>query len=149
MVNAISIWEPWASFMRADMKRIETRSWPMPDNVKGKPLLICAAKCWTKEQMAIYDKLADMFPQSMPPRMHQGMAVALVRAIESKPTEDITFDESFIMEEELGDYSPSRWGWITEPIDLQFTPFSVRGSQGIYKVAVKQSLSMLKKVKPF
>jgi len=60
-VKAISVWEPWASWMRAGLKRNETRDWPM--SYRG-PLLIYAAKCWTRDQQEAYAAIRLDYPST-------------------------------------------------------------------------------------
>lgn len=43
-MKAISLWQPWASLIMLDAKRIETRSWKPPESVIGQRVFIHAAK---------------------------------------------------------------------------------------------------------
>jgi len=45
-MKAISLWQPWASLMARDIKRVETRSW---NTSHRGPLLIHASAKWTRE----------------------------------------------------------------------------------------------------
>jgi hypothetical protein len=57
MIKAISLWQPWASFIPQGLKHYETRSWKT--SYRGK-LLICSTVENSKqynEYLKIYDKL--------------------------------------------------------------------------------------------
>jgi len=141
-VKAISLWEPWATAMRLGLKRNETRSRRCPQALIGKPLLICAAKT---ERGLTADTEWIIPHLTCKPPLNFGMAVALVRVTRvietniiagSYPTPHISD-----MEKKLGNYSPGRFAWITEPIDLEFTPFPMRGQQGLFDVELPEGIA--------
>lgn len=156
IVKALSLWEPWASLMRYGVKKIETRSWST--GYRGL-LLICASKRWTREMQAAAEPLFSGVLRHRPDideldmEVHPGMAVALVQLVHVAHTEHLTSNVGVTvavreriahkrfyqalpasMEFNLGDYSPGRYGWCTEPIDTDFEPFAVRGAQGLFEV---------------
>ncbi len=57
-IKAISLHQPWASFITLGLKHFETRSWGT--KYRGK-LVICAAKKNTKQQQSNYEDLASSF----------------------------------------------------------------------------------------
>jgi hypothetical protein len=139
-VTAISLWEPWASLMREGAKTIETRSWMT--EMRG-PLLICAAKKRDRESLLLLNDpefqrglaslaggravtAADLF---------FGHAVAMVHLRGCRRTE--TLLRNGLREEAFGDYSPGRWGWITDNLRL-FTPFPVKGAQGLFRATLPE-----------
>lgn len=143
-VKSISLWEPWATAMRLGLKTIETRSWPT--SYRG-PLLICAAKTERGCQTALCNdanvrnimilaarqrgiEVSEMF--------NFGKAVALVDLVGCRPTAIATspvfWDDRPATERFLGDYSPGRFAWMTEPIQTDFEPFPISGSQGFFAV---------------
>ena len=137
-VNAISLYEPWATAMRLWLKRNETRSFEPYSRLMNKPLLICAAKKDTGELRAIASELLPVGEG-----LHHGKAVALVRLVDVQTsTEFALFSKRQSTEQELkwGDYSPGRYAWITEPISLDFNPFPVIGRQGVFKVEFPYAL---------
>ena len=133
IVNAITLHEPWASLMRAGEKRNETRSW---GTRHLGPLLICAAK--TKKGLTEETEWAIPFLRG--PLLNFGHAVALVNLKRVVRTEHFKtpadWDNYPMNEKAFGDYSPGRFAWITEPIDLGFDPFPVKGRQGLFRIAL-------------
>ena len=43
-MKAISLWQPWASLIACEAKRIETRSWKPPQSLIGERIAIHAAQ---------------------------------------------------------------------------------------------------------
>lgn len=138
IIKALSLWEPWASLMRARGKRIETRSWGT--SYRG-PLLICAslkiAVDWVEDP--VFKKYLPAGLKSL----HPGHAVALVNlkaVARTEQTPPAAVQDLFPAvdsdEWAFGDYSPGRFAWITEPIDTLFFPFVVRGAQGLFEVEI-------------
>jgi hypothetical protein len=144
-VKAISLWEPWASLMRAGAKTIETRSWYT--NYRG-PLLICASKHWDAGlssflECAIVQSSLRSIPEFKQCRcvrsshLWKGHAVCIVDLIECVSTdgwEDIPYKELA-----FGDFSSGRFGWITQNLRT-FAPFPVRGRQGLFDVELPSDL---------
>jgi hypothetical protein len=143
IVKALSLWEPWASLMRAGLKRIETRCWYT--GYRG-PLLICASKRWTREERTATEDIAidleENFGIAWDRVVRPGLAVALVRLTGCVRT-DRLLGLSLVAgaERMLGDYSLGRFCWCTEPICLDFEPFAVRGAQGLFEVEVPPELA--------
>ena len=136
-VKAISLWEPWASLMRAGHKHNETRSWAT--SYRG-PLLICAAKTQaglTEETEFIIPMLMNALADGTPPEhlLSFGKAVALVNVVTCVPTDLVSRSST---ERNLGDYTPGRYAWITKPIDTTFEPFPVKGQQGFFTAEVEE-----------
>lgn len=145
-VRAITLWQPWASFMVAapdPLKSIETRSWST--TYRG-PLLIHAAKrepAWVRNLFLENQPLlrllvtlrrnasgqfflADVF-DSLP----RGAILGGGTLVGCEPTERVSVapDSS---EGRLGDYSPGRWAWgITRAYSLR-EPVAANGKQGLW-----------------
>lgn len=142
-VTAISLWEPWASLMRAGSKRVETRSWYTAH--RG-PLLICASK---KRNVLSLNLLHEpAFSRGIAPLvgrgegLHFGMAVALVDLVDVVRTDlrPARWEHVFVGDElAFGDYSGRRYAWVTDNLRT-FDPFPVRGAQGVFKVDVPSYL---------
>jgi len=146
LVNAISLWEPWATAMRLKLKKNETRSWALPGGYIGKPLMICAAK--TKSGMDTYAvEIVEQAPGFK--EFNFGCAVALVLPVGCVKTEFIVESGgSCPTEMDLGDYTPGRWAWCTESINTIFEPFPVKGRQGLFQVEIDPKL-LQPKERPF
>jgi len=140
--RAISLWEPWATAMRLDLKRNETRGWSPPVSCVGDLLLICGAK--TRVGFRGFDaSLLQRIIAAKSAGWCFGMAAALVRlvAVEQtelyEPAKDGRDDE---LECRLGNYEPGRFVWMTVPVDLGFEPFPVRGRQQFFPVRLSNEL---------
>lgn len=110
-MKAISLHQPWASWIAEGKKTIETRMWST--RYRG-PLLICSTKS---------PKVAG-YPL--------GKALCIVQLVNCRPMTKA--DEAAAMC--LCD--PGRWAWLLDEIRL-VEPFAVRGSQGFYEVDMPDS----------
>ncbi len=58
-MKAITLWQPWATLMAGGVKVVETRSWPIPDNIlqtikdtgRPFPVLVHAGAAWNLDLM--------------------------------------------------------------------------------------------------
>lgn len=136
-MKIISLWEPWATLMAIDAKRIETRSWST--SYRGW-LAIHAAKKWTKDQQA-YAK-SDGFRKALDAagvtKFPLGCIVGVVRLLECKRIVDKK--QPWILqhmeppsEPELwfGNYEVGRFGWVTDKAFRLPEPIPFRGLQGL------------------
>ena len=137
-ITAISLWEPWASLIRYGSKTVETRGWST--NFRG-PLLICAAKRWSKEQ---YEYLHSVPVQNRLWRatgrtpteatdMLFGKAVAVANLVDVASTDSNEYADLFGEQGHFGNFGPGRFGWVLKDI-VAIRPFTVRGSQGLFRV---------------
>ena len=132
-LKAITLWQPWASAMAAEMKRNETRSWRT--DYRG-PLLIHAAarrptECdlWVLEHPAVKLRLAldNIDPKKFP----LGAAVCIVKLVDCVRVETIR-DTLSPMELALGNYNNGRYAWITEFLHYIDKPIPMKGAQGFW-----------------
>lgn len=158
-VTALSLWEPWASLMATGAKRIETRDWSM--KYRGW-LLICAAARRVKRELNEYldDDVFQLGLGGMPllpvgiDDLAFGHAVALVRAVDVVPTQElaaritghmvpgISLDEMY-----FGDFTPGRFGFVTTDL-IRLKPFPVKGAQGLFKVRLPDDLALCPREAP-
>lgn len=129
-MKAISLWEPWATLMALDAKRIETRSWAT--HVRG--------------QVAIHAAKQPFHPGDWPPDLlawmsrvkfwgsgyHYGCVVAIAELVDCVPTEQLLLqvDER---ERAFGNYHPRRFGWVFKNVRRLTSPIPARGSQGFWE----------------
>ncbi|MCP4493429.1 MAG: hypothetical protein GY820_39895 [Gammaproteobacteria bacterium] len=160
-VKAISIYNPHACMMRAGPKLNETRTWA--PKYRG-PLLICAAKKWSKAQqdaLVVFRRysftdpgdgswhfrgLSEMlerdegsvYPDPIEAKhLYPGKAVALVNLVEVVRAEDAS---ACRVERACGDYTPGRFVWRTTPMNTIFKPFPVKGQQGLFNVELPEGI---------
>ena len=123
-MKAISLKQPWATWIQVGDKTIETRTWPTKH--RG-PLLICASK-----RPKVCETLRDgrrEYPA--------GCAVCVVTVLDCRPMTPEDEDAA------LCDCEPGRWAWLLDRI-VPITAFPVRGQLGLFEVelptAVKKAL---------
>lgn len=154
-IPCLSLWQPWASLIALDAKRIETRSWSTA--YRG-PLAIHAAKRWTGEEARICATHPFWTPllraglvESDPRKpghakatsfMPFGAIVALVELIDCVPTfKKGTLGECWLatslspVEQAFGDYSAGRFGWRLKNVRALPSPVPYRGEQGLFHVS--------------
>lgn len=148
-VKAISLWQPWATFMVQrytlnDGDRIakanETRSWWT--SYRG-PLVIHAAKYRGPKVGDIYeDDTVEALMEIMGYKddgsdLPYGALLGIVQVLDCVRTETLD-DELLFREEALGDYSPGRFAWITDPHKTKRfdEPIPYRGKQGLFNVDI-------------
>jgi activating signal cointegrator 1 len=132
-VKAISLWQPWASYIPQQIKQFETRSWYT--SYRG-DLLICSAKKKTKDLANIHDRIRSEYCLKMPGfyDLPFGEIIALVTM-----TDCLKMTTSFLMqqpEEEIatGDWQVGRFAWKLENIRIPKRAVAVVGKQGLFDV---------------
>lgn len=144
IIKAISLHQPWATFITMGLKKYETRSWYT--SYRG-PLLICAAKKVSTSQKFIHNYLINKYQQLLTQTDNYiewddlpfGCAVALVdltacikmlpQFINQKPETEI----------DTGDWKPGRFAWQLDIIRPIVPPMRVIGKQGLFNVEVDLS----------
>ncbi len=134
-VKAISLHQPWASFIAMGLKRFETRNWTT--NYRG-TLVICSAKKNTKQQRSNYTELAKCLNISLSKypwaNFPLGKAIAICELTDCiKMTEEIIYQQP---ENELvcGHWEVGRFAWQLENVKALDSPFSVKGQQGLWDI---------------
>ena len=152
VIPAITLWQPWATLWAAGLKKIETRSWSTP--VRGRVLIHAAAK-WdalTREACAnefISPALAQL-GYLQPVRREERRADdfmadggilrrwvkpmplgAIVGCAEIVRVAGTTALFANIVRRELafGDYSPGRFGWVSQNQLIFDRPIRASGAQ--------------------
>jgi hypothetical protein len=149
-MKALTLHQPWATLMAIGAKRIETRSWST--NYRG-PLAIHAATTYPKyaKDFCCSDALHKAmgwpdiqdFPSvlewkaSMDERilaMPIGAIVGVCDLVDCFSTSRIAEGQLALIhqEDEFGDYSPARYGWLTEKMKALAEPIPVRGAQRLW-----------------
>lgn len=148
-MNALTVWQPWASLIAAGLKLHETRGWPT--NQRG-PLVIHAAKRWEQDQVdVIYDEpfrsAMDRMGVMLPPWrkalaarfLPLGCAVGVARIVDCFPTDEPEMRLHHIPRERwrdeiaFGDWRPGRFAFrLADAVEMQNLP--MRGKQGFFRV---------------
>ena len=127
-MEAISLWQPWASAMAFGWKQVETRHWAT--KYRG-PLLIHAAKKvieWPSIDIQLAFKGIAFLPSDLPlgALLCKVDLVDCERILVHNKPEDIG-------ERILGNYEPGRFMWVTANLET-FDPIPYRGGQGFFNV---------------
>lgn len=159
-LKALSLWQPWASLIVWDLKRIETRSWWTSH--RG-PLFIHAANRWEGDAARLC-RLSRPFNWAMdrmgyardehdgrPPEMPFGAILGRVDVLDCIPTSAVEIipestelgyrlhDGQTVItsaEAAYGDFGPERYAWLlANPVRFD-TPIRWSGRQQLFDVAV-------------
>jgi len=120
-IPAISLWQPWASFIAIGVKPYETRHWVAPRQYIGKRIAIHAAK--HKPDHDEYEWWQEVSKRNDPLPLGAFVCTALLRAV--LRTEDVLKDD-------YGDYKVGRFAWYLTDIEALDPPVPARGYQGFW-----------------
>ncbi len=137
-MKALSIWQPWASLIIAGHKKIETRPWPAPYQIRGQRIAIASTKSMQAEQRRAAEEEAFQrhsratgFPalEQLPMGSVLGtVIVAGCRCIDPEFLESLDDQE-----EAFGIYAPDRFAWLLEDPQPLEKPVPVCGAQGLWE----------------
>lgn len=152
IIKAISLHEPWASFIPMGLKKYETRSWYT--SYRG-PLLICSAKKTSNAQKLTHNYIIHKYQQLLTETDNYvewqdlpfGCAILYETA---KPnalvnlTNCIRMTPQFINQQpeaeiDTGDWKVGRFAWQLDNIRPITPPIKVIGKQGLFNVEVDLS----------
>lgn len=134
-MKALSLWQPWASFIAEGHKQYETRSWATP--YRGL-IAIHAAKRWTRAEKAQYEHLAFLWNAHIP-IMPFGTIICICNLIAIYDTEKLA-PKITTKERSMGDYSPGRFAWRLEIVATPQEPIPTKGMQGLWNWTPPTSL---------
>ena len=147
MLQAISLWQPWATAMflpapaghQGWMKAIETRHWPAPRRYVGQLVAIHAAKHRDSDctDAIEYAEHLGYFPRGL--RIPRGCIVGVARLERVVRVEDVR-DTLAKHEAFFGNYDDGRFGWVFgERWALpRFDEPEVRGQQGFWTLSTTE-----------
>lgn len=137
-MRAISLWQPWATFIALGLKQYETRSWKPSPSAIGQPLLIHAAKRkMTAEEIQFVIDLRSKFGSIIPHPKESNFPLGALVA-KAKLNRVLDSDHAFkiipsALELELGNYEPNRFAWHLSDLE-KLEPIPFKGSQGFFIV---------------
>lgn len=150
-MKAISLWQPWATFIASGAKKIETRSWAT--SYRG-PIAIHAAKrkimkelreCAEYEEyraaleVPIQEEEAeteDALRRILKLPYGAIIAVATLKdciRVENCNRTELHADRGGWCEYDLGNYASGRYGWLLENVRA-IEPIPYKGEQGLFEV---------------
>lgn len=127
-MKAISVWQPHATAIALQVKKIETRGWQTSH--RG-PIAIHAAKRWQSDQREFASE--EFTLGRLPEQIPLGCIVAVVNLVDCKPTEDLAPMISG-QERRWGNYLPGRFGWCFADVRALVEPVPFKGKQGFFFV---------------
>jgi hypothetical protein len=116
-MKTLSIWQPWASLIAHEHKRVETRDWGT--NYRG-PILIHASKRWTREER---EDAALLWPGPLP-GLPLGAVVAVARLAKCMCMTHGLVDAQTEQERAMGAWEPGRLFDVV-PADLPPSDFAM------------------------
>lgn len=161
-MKAITLWQPWASLIACGVKTVETRSWPPPGSLIGQRIAIHAAKKWNKELLDIcfrpefQEVLSPMRPNKGGAFYYEDalksilpLGVVVCTAVltdawmvnrHERSTGVVRAESHEIMEDVAkvcrldpwGDFTPGRWLWFFDEVEVLDPPIPARGRQQIW-----------------
>jgi hypothetical protein len=139
-VKAITLWQPWASLVAIEAKKIETRSWHT--NYRGwlaihaalHPPYIATMVC-----PQAYDRIWEVLSGENRFQLPLGKVVAVASLSDCVRTDHLTgpFTNTQTVpagsdEYLFGNYEPGRYGWVLDRIIRLPEPIPAKGAQGIW-----------------
>ena len=138
-MKALTLWQPWAHFVAAGIKEIETRSWQT--SYRG-PLAIHSAKEIPTDVLPTWHRLMRLVPmpyRCQPKDVDTGCICAIVQLVDILPVPECgglpVFDprpDDSTRETLLGEYSAGRFAWRLEHLDMVQPPIFAKGKQGLW-----------------
>lgn len=157
-MRAISLWQPWASAVAVNAKRVETRHWATP--YRGALAIHAAQRKVVLELMhygSCWNWAGALRPANSPANTSHwpdltllpfGAIVAVCNLVECRPTDSFTnaeldaprlppgetLDSYQWTERQMGNFELGRFGWVLEDIRMLREPVPFKGHQGFFNV---------------
>lgn len=142
-LTAISLWQPHASLMFADLQGVrvkpdETRGWPFPERLRGRDVVVHAAKHPIRrddydDRDAIAELCAKLFGSDWRKSLPFGEYLGLVRFDQALPMR--LHGPLHELDELCGHWAPHRWAWRTTNPRPFAQPVPGKGQQGFWRVS--------------
>jgi hypothetical protein len=144
-VKALPLWQPWASLVAVEAKRLETRSWPVPRGLIGKRIAIHATKTPAHLPLVGIEPFARRLLEALEAGTlvevdeHLPLGFIVATAVIDR-CDPITLEFRNALyrrdpdEGAFGDYTPGRFAWTLRDVECLDPPVPFRGSQGMFDV---------------
>ena len=133
-MKALSIIQPWATLIALGEKKIETRSWATKH--RG-PLLIHSSKRIEKlicDREPFYSTLLSHSIDEFA-KLPTGMIIAKCNLVDCVGILGHRLKNGYILTEnefQFGDYTPGRWAWILEDVEILKKPIPSKGQLNLW-----------------
>lgn len=139
-MKALSLWQPWASFIAIGVKPFETRGWSPPVGLIGQRIAIHAAK---KAVDADNREWAQRVGVSGDLPLGAVVCTAVLRGAYQCGRENAAGcriartvigspDHTTLNIDDFGDYAEGHWAWHLTDIERFEPPIPARGAQGLW-----------------
>lgn len=126
-MKAISLWQPWASYIAVGAKRFETRSWGT--RYRGSLAIHAAKRPLTELERDLLEEWPLPFGARDVPLGALVATANLVDCFEMQRDEGPDKRETA-----LGDWFPGRFAWALIDVRPLAVPIPYRGAQGLFDV---------------
>jgi hypothetical protein len=144
-VKALPLWQPWASLVAVEAKRVETRHWPCPRSLIGKriaihatktknELWVCATEPFLTRLRQAHDAGTLVFVEGELPLGAIVATVTVDQCCEMTADSIAALRASDPDEHAFGNYQPGRFAWVLRDVERLAEPVPWKGSQGIFEV---------------
>ncbi len=154
-MKAITLWQPWASLIAAEVKRFETRSWAPPEALIGERVAIHAAarRPITDLALGVNGTLEDEFGGHWFQDIPRGAIVCTARLagayqVLTGRQDDLGCvdlgahvpgsdpDLCAVQADAFGDFRQARWLWLLTEVEALDPAIPARGRQGFWDWSV-------------
>ena len=133
-MKALTLTEPWATLMAYQAKKIETRSWRLPNSIIGQEVAIHAAKGFPRWAKEACDEEPFTILHTLNVKVTPGHVICVVKFNGCRMTEDVR-EQITPQEFAFGDYGEGRWAWFSEFVRKLDTPMPAIGHLGFWEWA--------------
>lgn len=158
-MKALTLWQPWASAVACEQKRVETRSWKT--KYRGEIAIHSAAKLppsWlgaSRHAAAFRDELADVLGARRDSDDRGGLHVD--QAVRALPFGQIlcivrlvAIEETAMVRDSLsererifGNYEDGRYAWLFEMVERLNEPIPAKGNRMLWNLVDEQAAKVL------
>lgn len=136
-MKALSLWQPWATLLCAGIKIYETRSWqtryrgPIALHAARLPVERALRETPPEKVLAMRRALAPVSFSQLPTGCILGVAeLAGCLPVDEAFAAALPGDERY-----FGDFSPGRFAWVLQNVQMLPQPIPARGWQGLWNYA--------------
>lgn len=142
-IYALSLWQPWATLIAKGLKQYETRSWRR-DSAIGNYVAIHASAKWDGKVKRYAYELGRRKPEleaellvarnygHVVKSLPHAAVLCVCRVMDIYPTEQVV-SQLGVIERLCGDYTPGRFAWKVDVVEVFDVPIPAKGAQLLWK----------------
>jgi len=134
--RALTLWQPWASFIIAGLKTWETRSWQLPEPgwvaihaAKREPVQV--PKLIAQSRRMFHNALEYML-QTTYEQLPRGKVLGVVKFGQCVPVEQVRMQIG-AADADFGDWADGRWAWPVKNVWRLRIPIPAHGRQRLWQ----------------